>query len=197
MPHIAPRQIGEPVRAVKISTSQPLSSSNYSTRQSPAFSRSSNNLGRLRHDTPLASLRPGHNNFNRPAAASAVHKPRVPGRNARLSAVALGHLGRVGCRLAVAIEASHDQPHSRRSGVAQRHRRPAIALNCRHIRRPSRLILDRKGSSTLWRSLMSFCPSCVASFQSSRFCLIRAAIADGLLLNSPAPIVGHPAEIQA
>jgi hypothetical protein len=43
----------------------------------------------------------------------------VPVGDGHLGAVALGHLGGLGLDLVPAIEAPDDQPHARRSGIAQ------------------------------------------------------------------------------
>ncbi|HEY2534320.1 MAG TPA: hypothetical protein VGJ20_41460, partial [Xanthobacteraceae bacterium] len=76
---------------------------------------------------PSSSLCPGHHEIDRPAAACAADKPRVPIRNGHLGAVPLCHLRGVRFYSMPAIEVPDDQPHPSRSGISERHRPPGVA----------------------------------------------------------------------
>jgi hypothetical protein len=71
---------------------------------------------------PLA----GADEIDPPAAALTADKPLMPVRDRHLSTIAFRHRGRVRLDLVPAIETPYDQPHPRRSGVAERHRRAAV-----------------------------------------------------------------------
>jgi hypothetical protein len=79
-------------------------------------------------ETPRHGLAPRNHEVDPPAAALAEDQPPVPVGDGHLGAVALGHLGRVELDLMPAVETLHDQPHVRRSGVAQGHRRAAVGV---------------------------------------------------------------------
>ena len=75
--------------------------------------------------------------INLPAAAAGARKARVPVDDGGLGTVALGHFAGVGLDLTAALSTPYDQPHHRRCGVAQRHRRPAIRLHPLRRRLPA------------------------------------------------------------
>ena len=83
---------------------------------------------------PIRRL-PGDDKIDPPAAASATDQPVMPIRDGHLGTVALRHLGRIGLELVTAIETPHDEPRAGGSGVAERHRRPAIGVHRQPDRR--------------------------------------------------------------
>ena len=71
----------------------------------------------------LSVLRPGHHEIDFAATALRTYQPLALIESRRVRAVSSNHLDGVGLDLVVATLAPHDEPHVRRSRVAERHRR--------------------------------------------------------------------------
>ena len=100
----------------------------------------------------VSQLCTGHHHIDIAAAALRASQPLAPLRHRRRGTVAFGHSSGVGLDLMTAVLSPHDEAHTCRGGVAERHRRTGVALH----RRGRRLAVDWRGplNSSL---LPSFC----------------------------------------
>ena len=77
----------------------------------------------------LSPLGAGDYHVDRSTPASRAHEPILPIENAGSRAILSRHLDGVGLDPVPARLAPNDQPHARRSGVAQRHRRSGMRFH--------------------------------------------------------------------